>query len=400
MLALAAIVAANLAATTGHAVTPTSFHHHKGHGRARSDVKIIGYYDAKAQKALPMESIPYQNLTHIVLVNALKVDRNGTIHLRPKRSADELSAKELVHRLAALPTKLVLSLRGHQDDVAFDELAEQQEVREKFAVDMAVLVRDWGASGVEIEWHADDAAGDKPLSATFDASEQYHLLLLLRDLHGTLHAVGDRTLSLAVRPWRQEIVNGSYVHEYTDWLSVRAYSMRSLGDPHHSSIKDMKASLKEWTSKGVPHQKLVLGTPAFARPGGALRITSRENVTRQSWQSIVAGAMRPAPNSDFRGDVFLELATGKSWWMSGMNTTKAKTMYIHRKGYGGIALRDLNHDVLNSQHSILQSILSAENEFYESHRRHKGRVHAPSFIQRLVVQRRIDGTDMENRDEF
>lgn len=307
--------------------------------------KLIGYFDANSQLELPAASVPHPNLTHVVLTNALKVDNQGNLHYRSKKHPSELDAAGLIRHFASLPVRLVVSLRGHEDDVALDELAEVNSVRETFATNMAALLREWNADGLEIEWHSDDPAGGKAVAAPFDVMEQYHFALLCRDLSGALRAAGGKTLSVAVRPGRREFNNSAFVQHYIDWLALRAYSMRSLGDPHHSSLKDMATALGEWTEKGVPQGQLVLGTPLFARPGAALSTANdRNEALRLSWKELSRSHLHKAPHGDRRGDVFTDVRTGKTWWLSGLNTTRAKVRHVLEAGFGGVALRDLHLD--------------------------------------------------------
>jgi len=345
--------------------------------------KMIGYFDADSQLELPAASILYQNLTHIVLTNALKVDNQGMLHYRSKRHPSELDAATLIRYIAGLPVKLVISLRGHVDDTALDELAEVNDLREAFATNMAVLLREWDADGLEIEWHSDDPGGGKAISAPFDVMEQYHFALLCRDLSGALRAAGSKTLSVAVRPGRQEFNNSAFVEHYIDWLALRAYSMRSLGDPHHASLKDMATALDEWTAKGVQRRQLVLGIPLFARPGAALSTANdRNEALRLSWKELAGSDMHSAPRGDRQGDVFTDMRTGKTWWASGPNTTRAKVKHIFEGGFGGLAFRDLHLDAQGPGRSLVQLASNALREFS------KRRAQPVSLFQRGVTRSR------------
>jgi len=355
---------------------------------------LIGYFDANSQLELPAASIPFHNLTHIVLTNAVKVDNQGALHYRSKKDPTELDVAALVRYLADLPPKLVISLRGHEDDVALDELAEVDAVRESFATNMAVLLREWNADGLEVEWHSDDPNGGKPLSAPFDMMEQYHFALLCRDLSSALHAAGGKTLSVAVRPGRQEFNSSAFVQHYIDWLALRAYSMRSLGDPHHSSLKDMAAALDEWTAKGVPQRQLVLGTPLFGRPGAALSTANdRNEALRLSWRDLAGSHLHSPPRGDRRGDVFADVRTGKTWWVSGLNTTRAKVRHIFEGGYGGIALRDLH---LDARENGLSLVRAASEALRESSRQRHRLVRPVSLFQRAVTQSRTGGAQKQD----
>lgn len=357
------------------------------------ETRFIGYFDVSAQKELPIKALLQKNLTHVVLTGAVKVDNNGTFHYRLAEPL-ERSAQDLIRALAALPgLKLVVSLRGYPDDVALDELAEVPEARERFTTEAALLAREWGASGLEIEWHSDDPAGGKATAAPFDVMEQYHFALLCRDLASSLRASGSRSLSVAVRPGRQEFADGAFVHSYIDWLAIRAYSMRSLGDPHHSSQKDMVAALDEWSAKGVPNSQLVLSTPLFGRPGAALHTTGdRNEALRRTWRDLAHSGLRsPKAGTDARGDVFLDAETGKAWWVSGLNTTKAKVKYVLQNGYGGIAYRDLHHDSPEKQLSLVQAAVDSLKEYQEARKKRRSRSGvAPILFQKGMMLSRSD----------
>merc|ERR1719506_182864 len=112
--------------------------------------------------------------------------------------------------------------------------------------------------------------------------------------------------------------------------------MRSLGDPHHSSLRDMKTALQEWSDKGVPAQQLVLGTPLFGRAGTALHSTGdRNEALRHSWLELLQKAEFAEAREDkgMQGDVWRH-ADGKPWWFSGLNTTRSKIEHVIENGFG------------------------------------------------------------------
>jgi len=324
---------------------------------------LIGYFDAQGQRTLPIDEASLDGLTHVVLVNAVRVDKDGAVHYRPPHWPGELHAREVIRKLTAQPgPALVVSVRGFPDDVALDELSESNEARQKFVNSLTGLIHDWRADGLEIEWHADDVQGGKPRNAPFDDQERAHLSMLCRDMHDTLQPLG-RTLSVAVRPGRVEF--DSNIDGLAHWLAIRAYSMRSLGDPHHSSIKDADAALAEWLNRGVEPRRLVLATPLFARPGAALRLASKDHALREPWRALISNdSFQVPPGSDARGDVFLDQDQGRAWWASGFNTTRAKVLKVLDGGFGGIALRDLHHDA-DGEDSLLQLTAQTMRKYFE-----------------------------------
>lgn len=313
---------------------------------SKNPVRLIGYVDADAQLEMASGSTNQTMLTHIVLVNALKVDSQGVLYLRPKAHPDELATTDLIKQLATLPPKLVLSIRGYMDDVALDELAEDDIARPAFARNMASQLKDWNVSGLEVEWHAADPAGGKAVGSPFDSMEQFHYALLCRDLAVSLWAAGDKTLSVAVNPGMQEFWDSTFVQRYLSWVTIGAYSMRSLADPHPSSLKDMSLALKEWTDLGVPRRQLVLAVPLFGHEGlGALSsAASHRSGKRLPWRQMLVKGRALRGHSNGEDDTFIDEATGKVWSACGPAMMRAKVAHVYTGGYGGVAFRELNQD--------------------------------------------------------
>merc|ERR1712032_1240696 len=144
----------------------------------------------------------------------------------------------------------------------------------------------------------------------------------------------------------------------------------------------MGNALEEWTTKGVPRDHLVLVTPLFGRAGSSLHSANdRNEVLRRSWRDISIGENVSSTTGDVRGDVFLDKSTGKTWWVSGLNTTQAKVQHVLENGYGGIALRDLNYDSGDDRLSILQTAVGAVRDFQQTKSKRLSRIRSVSFFQ-------------------
>lgn len=354
--------------------------------RAPVAPRLIGYFDAKRQKDFPVTAIPSE-LTHVVLMNGVKVAVDGKIHTRPKKFPWEKSAEELIQQLGAQNTSLVLSIRGYPDDDTFDRVAENAEARANFVASLARRAYFWGASGVELEWHSDDIAGGKPMDAPFDPQEQSHFAVLCQELSKELRTRG-LTLSVAVRPNRMEFAPDVPVQDFLDWVMIRAFSMRSLGDPHHSSLKDAKSAVGEWLSRGVPASMLVLGTPMFAKTGSALSRQAYHDSPRLAWGDIQAKGLR---GSDPMGDTFVDDETGKVWWASGVRTTQEKMSHAIKEGLGGVALRELHHDARDVKMSLVSAAAGVLRRHQEEQAEAEKQVVGLGLFQKGLQQGRSDG---------
>lgn len=295
-----------------------------------------------------------------------------------RRAAGENRSQVPPRAGASSGPKIVLSLRGHPDDTALDEVAERNKVRKSLAHRAVGFAKEYGLDGLEVEWHSDDVAGGKPRNSPFEPLERQHYGLLVQDLRKAFRRQQqlsqqqllteklpseeprEWTLSVAVRP-RKEELEVKQVNEHLDWLAVRAYGMRGLTDPHPSSLKDAIESLTEWTDRGLAPSRLVLSTPLFAKPSAALRLRKDNEAHHRAWRELhdrptfsssgVGGGRSgrqgagDSGSGSSEGDLFLD-DEGKAWWMSGIATSKAKASYVGKGRFGGLAFRDLHHDLI------------------------------------------------------
>jgi len=308
-----------------------------------SSTKLIGYYDANSQKELHVDDVPTMGagtLTHVVLMNAVTVDSAGLVQVRPSHAKDELSGEQLIEHLATPPSQLIIGLTGGSTQAALASLAKDPVARLRLATDLVGRLRSWGAAGLEVAWPTEAASDEQLLNMT----------ILTGEIARVLHQEGGMTLSVSVqaRPGRTEFfsnVQGVALGGVNfDWFSVRPDPLRTPGDPHHASMRDADAILSEWTSRGVPAHRLVLGTPLFALPGNALsRSGTRDESNRMSWSQL-AGVAAHKSGEGVHGDHFTDPLTGNSFYASGLDTTRAKVNHIVAGKYAGMAFCDLHHD--------------------------------------------------------
>merc|ERR1712183_925418 len=85
------------------------------------------------------------------------------------------------------------------------------------------------------------------------------------------------------------------------------------------------------------------------------------SVVRRSWSVLVK-------TGKANGDQYLDASTGKAWWVSGPETTRAKVTHVFNEGYGGVALRDLHQDApFDSGRSLLEVVDTAVTAYGKQH---------------------------------
>merc|ERR1719203_833993 len=126
-----------------------------------------------------------------------------------------------------------------------------------------------------------------------------------------------------------------------------------------------------------------MATPLFGRPGG------HNEALRASWREILRSGLR-AQGGDMRGDTFIDTATGKRWWVSGLNTTSAKAKHVLENGFGGVAFRDLHHDAQEKHLSLVEGAIGALQDTGPASSRRHFLASGLALIQHGLVQSRFD----------
>lgn len=214
-----------------------------------------------------------------------------------------------------------------------DQLLHDPGAESALVAGLALQVRRLGLGGINLDFEA------------VPGSDRAELTAFVRQLAGALHAAG-AGLSVDVVPHAPGAVNAaSAAYDYpalaaaADQLVVMAYDEHyAAGDPGPIAGVDWQAAELAGTLPGVPHSKVVLGIPLYAR------IWSGSTVTASDYASAVAEALSQ-PDAAYGYDFAAQTPELSSdpggqptqLWFDDAQSLLYKIAAVQRLGLDGIA---------------------------------------------------------------
>ena len=273
---------------------------------------------AYATDAIIANIIPYDKLTHI---NYSFLTPKGDGTFNPLHNGWKL--KQIVETAHQHGVKVSISVGGWGWDAQFEELAADPTTRTTFVQTLKAFVDEYQLDGVDMDWEYPDLG---PSSQNF--------LALIQELRA---AMPDKLLTTAVVSYGDEHGMGvpSESFEYFDFVNVMSYD-----GPDHGTMEQFKRGLAYWSERGLPREKLVLGTPFYGRSGSP-------------YYKIVQEDPNAAQADSF--DYY-----GTTYHYNGIPTIQIKTRTAMEKA-GGIMFWALDHDAqgeLSLVHAIYRTAQS------------------------------------------
>ena len=273
--------------------------------------KVVGYVTPAAN----IDAIDFSLLTHINY-SFLIPRANGTT--RPFGAPNHL--RKVVAQAKKHDVKVLIAVGGWGWDKEFETLAASPAIREKLANRVAAFCATFQLDGIDIDWEYPNAGAS---AARFTALAIAFRSALPPGALVTAAVLADATDAAGIS---NEAVRN------LDFINLMAYDGPRT---NHSSYAMAERSIATWLARGIHPDKLVLGVPFYARPGGA------------SYRALLAND--PATAS---GDRILFRGVEQNY--NGPATIRRKTELALEKA-GGIMIWELSKDA-RGRDSLLRVI--------------------------------------------
>ncbi|KAI1748895.1 glycoside hydrolase family 18 protein [Xylaria castorea] len=170
-------------------------------------------------------------------------------------------------------TKIMVAIGGWGDTSGFDIAARTKESRARFAHNVADMVRDTGADGVDIDWEYPGGNGEdyKQVPNEAKAWEITAYPLLLAEIRRALGH--DKLMSAAVPGIPRDMLAFTadtvpQIMKSLDFLNVMTYDLMNRRDnvtKHHTGIQLSLEALDAYMANGAPADKVNLGFAFYAK---------------------------------------------------------------------------------------------------------------------------------------
>ena len=215
--------------------------------------KVVGYVTPAAN----IDAIDFSLLTHINY-SFLIPRANGTT--RPFGAPNHL--RRVVAEAKKHDVKVLIAVGGWGWDKEFETLAADPAIRKKLAKRVAEFCATFALDGVDIDWEYPNAGAS---AARFTA--------LAIDFRSALPPGALVTAAVLADATDAAGISNEAVRNL-DFINLMAYDGPRT---NHSSYAMAERSVTTWLARGIHPDKLVLGVPFYARPGGVIYRTLLAN---------------------------------------------------------------------------------------------------------------------------
>ncbi|GAP84408.2 putative chitinase 1 [Rosellinia necatrix] len=170
-------------------------------------------------------------------------------------------------------TKIMVAIGGWGDTSGFDIAARTEESRARFARNVADMVRDTSADGVDIDWEYPGGNGEdyKQVSNKAKAWEITAYPLLLAEIRRALGP--DKLMSAAVPGIPRDMLAFTpetvpHIMESLDFLNVMTYDLMNRRDnvtKHHTGVQVSLEAVNAYMARGAPAEKMNLGFAFYTK---------------------------------------------------------------------------------------------------------------------------------------
>ncbi|KAJ6437403.1 glycoside hydrolase family 18, chitinase [Purpureocillium lavendulum] len=216
---------------------------------------------------VPADANLTADITHVILAfmrsDVFNVDRSPP-------DWPLFTTVEQVRRQFSPQTKVMVAIGGWGDSLGFEEAARDAQSRTRWAGQVAAMVAQTGADGVDVDW--DGNRDDYKLVP--NDKRQWEVEAFVQLLGALRTALGPRKLlSIAVPAVERDLMAFTpstvpRIVKSVDFINVMTYDMMNRRDTvvrHHSGVAASRGALQRYVDRGAPADVLNLGLGYYVK---------------------------------------------------------------------------------------------------------------------------------------
>ncbi|MCF7567233.1 glycoside hydrolase family 18 protein [Sabulilitoribacter arenilitoris] len=253
--------------------------------KEKKELAVMAYY--VPSKNYPLESIPFEKLTHIIFSFTEVIDNE----MKFKNELSSQKLKDLVAYKKKHPhLKVMIACGGWGGCAGFSDMANNPKLRQKFVKSTIDFIKEYDLDGTDMDW---EYPGMRGAGNTFRKEDTQNFTALMKELREGLDATGkDMTLTFASAGWERyyDHIETLEVMKYADYMNIMTYDLAgggSLFTGHHTNLGAFTLN----DLKGTPAYEAISNSKQKRNPKSAESIVEYcKNLGVKPEQIVIGGA--------------------------------------------------------------------------------------------------------------
>lgn len=274
-----------------------------------SSFRVIAYVTT----GIIPEIIPYDRLTHINYSFLIPNDDGTFVPI-----VNGWKLKKIVENAHQADVEVFISVGGWGWDAEFETVADDPALRQAFVQNLSEFVVEYELDGVDMDWEYPDPG-----------QSAQNFLQLIRELKAAMPDTQLTTAVVAYGETGEGVLPETF--ELFDFVNIMTYAGHD-----HGRIEQFTKGLTYWRERGLPPEKMIMGVPFYAEPGGVM------------YRKLVEADPQYANLNSVEWN-------GGEIYYNGIPMIQEKTRLAMDEA-GGIMFWTLDHDALDDDLSLLKAI--------------------------------------------
>ncbi|KAF2748188.1 carbohydrate-binding module family 18 protein [Sporormia fimetaria CBS 119925] len=229
---------------------------------ASSSARFLMYAD-EWHPTRPTSPEDRAGIDHVVLAFAMA---NNTAAFQPKVPISTI-------RSEYPDAKVMIAVGGWGDTIGFSQATRSESGISQFAADVAMMLENTGADGVDIDWEYPGGNG-ADYKQTPNSLKTYEIPAFPKLLSAIRTAIGPtKLLSIAVPGKAGDMLaftpsTGPQIWPSVDYVNIMSYDLMNRRDTitaHHTSVNGTLTTIQAYLALGCPPEKINLGFAFYAK---------------------------------------------------------------------------------------------------------------------------------------
>ena len=322
--------------------------------------RVVGYYPQWVVGNLQPEDIDLSIVSHVIHSFAWP-NEDGSIS-----SYDGMFGSGMSETIHAQGSKFLLSLGGWGNDIGFEVISADADLRELFINNLASICLINGYDGIDLDWEFPDSENDKE-----------NLNLLVSEMDSIFSIINPEwliTMAIPVSNWYGQWHDFEFLNQYVDFFNAMTYGTHGNWSSHSghlsplypSPVGDPDGSCHDnmfylSTIRNIPKSKINIGMPFWGLKWNSPDINepftgNTTDIYFNEINNLIGDGWTEYWDSDALCPYLIKNDNTQIITYENPLSIGIKCQYAIEEGLGGLMIWALSYDKTDNGQELIQSI--------------------------------------------